>query len=45
MIGQPRWGDADVLQTLSVDHLQAYKAANFYGDNLVIVGTGAVDHN
>lgn len=38
-------GDPDQLQALTVDDLQAYKAANYYGDNLVVVGTGGVDHD
>lgn len=44
-LGQPTKGDPDMLQGLSVDDLQNYKAANYYGDNLVVVGTGNVDHD
>lgn len=44
MLGQPIKGDADVLATLSVDDLRNYQAANYFGDNLVIVGTGNLSH-
>lgn len=44
MMGQPIKGDADQLSNLTTDDLQAYKAANYFGDNLVIVGTGNVNH-
>ena len=45
MMGQPIRGDPDNLQNLTADMLQAYRAANYVGDNIVIVGTGAVDHD
>ena len=44
MLGQPIKGDADLLATLSVDDLRNYQAANYYGDNLVVVGTGNLNH-
>lgn len=45
MLGQPVKGDPDKLQSISVDDLQGYRAANYFGDNLVVVGTGNVDHD
>ena len=44
MMGQPIRGDADNLSSLTVDDLQQYRALNYFGDNLVIVGTGNVNH-
>jgi len=45
MMGQPIKGDADNLAHLTVDDLQQYRAANWYGDNIVVVGTGNVVHD
>lgn len=45
MIGQPKKGDPDQLQNLNADVLDGYRAANYFGDNIVIVGTGGVDHD
>ena len=44
MLGQPIRGDADILPNLTVDDLRNYKAANYFGDNLVVVGTGNINH-
>lgn len=44
MLGQPIKGEADNLANLSVDDLKNFKAANYYGDNLVVVGTGNINH-
>jgi len=43
-LGQPMRGDPDKLQNLTVDDLAAFRGANYFGDNLVIVATGCVDH-
>lgn len=46
MMGQPTRGDPDTLQNLTTDVLSQYRAANYFGDNMVIVGTGGVgDHD
>jgi processing peptidase subunit beta len=45
MMGQPIKGDADNLANLTVDDLQTYRALNYFGDNMVIVGTGNVNHD
>jgi len=44
MIGQPHKGDPDQLQNLTSEILDSHRAANFFGDNIVVVGTGGVDH-
>ena len=46
MMGQPTRGDPDSLMNLNTDVLSQYRAANYFGDNIVIVGTGGVgDHD
>lgn len=44
MLGQPIKGDADILANLTADDLRHYQAANYFGDNLVVVGTGNLNH-
>jgi len=44
MIGQPKKGDRDNLHALNVDHLKDFHAANYYGDNIVVVGVGNINH-
>ena len=45
MMGQPIAGDADNVQNLTADILNAYRSANYTGENIVIVGTGSVEHD
>ena len=45
MMGQPVRGDPDNLQNLNGDMLRAFRANNYVGENIVVVGTGAVDHD
>ena len=45
MLGQPIKGDRDLTQTLGVDHLREYQAANYFGENIVVVATGDVSHD
>jgi hypothetical protein len=45
MMGQPIRGDADNLSNLTTDDLRTYQATNYFGDNLVIVGTGNINHD
>lgn len=45
MLGQPKRGDPDNLQNISVDMLNSFRADNFTGENMVVVGTGSVDHD
>ena len=45
MMGQPTRGDPDQLQNLNADVLNEYRAANYFGDNIVIVGTGGIGNH
>lgn len=44
MMGQPVKGDRDNLHSLTVDHLRDFHTTNYFGDNLVVVGTGNIVH-
>jgi len=44
MLGQPIKGEAEQLGNLSVDDLRQFQAANYFGDNMVIVGSGDINH-
>lgn len=44
MIGQPLKGDRDTLSSLNVDQIREYYTTNYFGDNIVVVGTGNVRH-
>lgn len=43
-MGQPITGDADFIGNITEGTLRDFKAANYFGDNLVVVGTGNIDH-
>jgi len=45
MIGQPIKGDRDLTQTLTLDHVKDFHAANYFGDNITVVATGDVSHD
>lgn len=44
MMGQPIKGDRDITHTLQADHLRDFHSTNYYGDNIVVVGTGNINH-
>lgn len=44
-MGQPIRGDPDSLVELTVEDLVNFRAANYFGDNIVVVGTGNIDHD
>jgi predicted Zn-dependent peptidase len=44
MIGQPTKGDRDNTHNISADHLRNYHTSNFFGDNIVVVGVGNINH-
>lgn len=44
MMGQPVKGDRDVLRDLKADNLREFHSTNFYGDNIVVVGAGNINH-
>ncbi len=33
-----------MVSELTLDQVREYHAAHYYGDNVVVVGAGAVDH-
>ena len=45
MMGQPIKGDRDNLQSLSADHLRDFHTTHYFGDNIVIVGAGNINHD
>ena len=45
MMGQPVRGDRDHTSNLTAEDVHNYHANNYYGDNMVVVGTGHHDHN
>lgn len=44
MMGQPIKGDRDILHTLRADNLRDFHSTNYFGDNIVVVGTGSINH-
>lgn len=44
MMGQPILGDIDNIRQINREMVMDYRNTNYYGENMVIVGTGAVDH-
>ena len=44
MMGQPIKGDRDNVHNISVDHLRDFHGTNYFGDNVVVVAVGAVNH-
>jgi predicted Zn-dependent peptidase len=44
MMGQPILGDIDNIRQISRDMVVDFHATNYFGENMVIVGTGNVSH-
>ena len=44
MIGQPILGDIDNIYNVTQDMIREYHANNYIGKNIVVVGTGGVNH-
>ena len=44
MMGQPILGDIDNIYQITRDMVVEFHQTNYYGENMVIVGTGAVPH-
>ena len=44
MMGQPTKGDRDNVHFIKQDHVKEFYSANYYGDNLVVVGVGNINH-
>lgn len=45
MLGQPIKGDRDNIHNINADHLRDFHTTNYYGDNIVVVGTGNISHD
>jgi processing peptidase subunit beta len=45
MLGQPIKGDRDLTQSITLDNLRNFYAANYFGDNITVVATGNVNHD
>ena len=44
MIGAPILGDVDNINNVNKNMVEEYYHTNYHGSNLIIIGTGAVDH-
>lgn len=44
MMGQPILGDIDNIRMITRDMIMDFHSRNYYGENLVIVGSGAIEH-
>jgi len=44
MMGQPSKGDRDNVMNIKTDALREFYAANYFGDNIVVVGAGNLNH-
>lgn len=44
-MGQPSKGDRDHLHALKTDQLKEFHTTNYFGDNLVVVGVGNINHD
>lgn len=45
MMGQPTRGDIDNLNNISAQDITEFHEQNYVGDNIVVVGSGNVDHD
>ena len=45
MMGQPILGDIDNIREINRDMIVDYHDRNYFGENMVIVGAGAIGHN
>jgi predicted Zn-dependent peptidase len=45
MMGQPIKGDRDNIQQISVDNLRDFHTTHYFGDNIVVVGAGNINHD
>lgn len=44
MMGQPILGDIDNIREITREMVVDFHATNYFGENIVIVGTGKVSH-
>mmetsp|Transcript_15260 Transcript_15260/g.14815 ORF Transcript_15260/g.14815 Transcript_15260/m.14815 type:complete len:192 (-) Transcript_15260:409-984(-) len=45
MLGQPKKGDRDLTHSIDSDNIRSFHSTNFFGDNMVVVGAGNIDHD
>ena len=45
MMGQPILGDIDNIREITRDMIVDFHSRNYFGENMVIVGAGAIGHN
>jgi processing peptidase subunit beta len=45
MMGQPTKGDRDNIQQISADNLRDFHTTHYFGDNIVVVGAGNINHD
>ena len=45
MMGQPVKGDRENLQSLGADQLRNFHSTHYFGDNIVVVGAGNINHD
>src|SRR6185436_16417506 len=45
MMGQPKKGDRDNVYNLTADHVRDFHSTHYHGDNIVVVGTGNINHD
>jgi predicted Zn-dependent peptidase len=45
MLGQPKKGDRDNVQNITADVVRDFHTTNYFGDNIVVVGTGNINHD
>lgn len=43
-MGQPKKGDRDNVHSIKADQLREFHSTNFFGDNIVVVGAGNINH-
>ena len=44
MIGLPILGEMDNIKKITRDMVVDFQTTNYFGENIVIVGTGKIDH-
>lgn len=44
MLGQPKKGDRDLVHSISADMIRDFHSRNYFGDNIVVVGAGNINH-
>jgi mitochondrial-processing peptidase subunit beta len=44
MMGQPILGDIDNIRQINREMVVDFHSTNYFGENMVIVGTGAIEH-